>query len=90
MYVDRRRRTDRWRMLVNLLAEKYVTEIEGFIPDLNTDLGDDNDGLRDAIYDFACDYIYDRNSDTNLELIREAAMDISVHYCGKEEDHESV
>lgn len=72
--------------MMNLLAEKYVTEIEGFIPDLNEDLDDDNDGLRDAVYDFACDHIYDRNPRINLELIRVAARDIAEHYCGKEEE----
>jgi hypothetical protein len=70
---------------MNLLAEKYVTEIEGFLPDLGENLGDDVDGFRDAIYDFACDYIYDRNSGVNLGLIREAATEIAEHYCGKEE-----
>jgi hypothetical protein len=70
---------------MNPLAEKYVTKIEGFIPDLNEDLDDDNDGLRDSVYDFACDYIYDRNPNGDLELIREAAKEISEHYCGKEE-----
>lgn len=70
---------------MNLLAEKYVTVIEGFIPDLNEDLDDDNDGLRDAVYDFSCDYIYDRNSGIKLELIRVAATEIAEHYCGKEE-----
>lgn len=70
---------------MNELAERYVTRIEGFIPDLNEDLGDDVDGLRDSVYDFACDYIYDRHPHTNLKLIREAALDIAHHYCGKEE-----
>ena len=70
---------------MNLLAEKYVTKIEGFIPDLNEDLDDDVDGLRDAVYDFACDHIYDREQGVNVELIREAAKDIAEHYCGKEE-----
>lgn len=70
---------------MNLLAEKYCSVIESFIPDLNEDLGDDVDGLRDSVYDFACDYIYDRNQNINLELIREAAKDIAHHYCGEEE-----
>ncbi|MCK5644860.1 MAG: hypothetical protein KAJ19_28935 [Gammaproteobacteria bacterium] len=75
---------------MNELAKKYVTKIEGFIPDLNTDLDDDNDGLRDAIYDFACDHIYDREQGVDVKLVREAALDIAHHYCGKEEDHEGV
>ena len=70
---------------MNLLADKYVTEIEGFIPDLNEDLDDDVAGLRDAVYDFACDYIYDRERGVGVELVREAALDIAHHYCGKEE-----
>lgn len=74
--------------MMDALAEKYVTKIEGHVPDLN-DLGgadDDEDGLRDAIYDHAVDYIYDREHDREpVEKIREAAQQIAVHFCGEEE-----
>lgn len=73
---------------MNALAQKYLTTIEGFIPDLNDCLEDNNDvnGLRDAVYDFACDYIYDRERDNTVESIREAATQIAAHYCGEKED----
>jgi hypothetical protein len=75
---------------MDALAEKYVREIEGHVPDLN-DLGgadDDEDGLRDSIYDHACDYIYDRephDEPGQLDAIRLAAKQISEHFCGQEE-----
>lgn len=73
---------------MNALAEKYCAKIEGFIPDLNQDLSDDPDGLRDAVYDFACDHIYDREPHElgdQLDTIRQAAKEISEHFCGQEE-----
>lgn len=72
---------------MNVLAEKYCSKIEGFVPDLNDCLQDEDDEatLRDSIYDFACDYIYDREQDSKPEVIREAAQQIAVHFCGEEE-----
>ena len=75
---------------MDTLATKYLSTIEGSVPDLN-DLGgadDDEDGLRAAIYDHACDYIYDREPHAEgfqLVIIRQAAREISEHFCGQEE-----
>lgn len=70
---------------MNVLAEKYCSKIEGFIPDLAGCVEDDENALRDSIYDFACDYIYDRERDSKREVVTEAATQIAVHYCGEEE-----
>jgi len=73
---------------MNLLAEKYKDVIEGMIPDLAgcvEDDGGDENMLRDSIYDYACDYIYDRNKDLRRELVTMAAKEIAEHFCGEEE-----
>lgn len=73
---------------MNLLAEKYLSQIEGIIPDLAgcIDDGDpDENALRDSIYDYACDYIYDRNKNMRRELVTLAAKEIADHFCGEEE-----
>lgn len=61
-----------------ILFDKYVTDIEGFIPDL---CGDELD--HDSVYCFACDYIYDREwQATHVDNIRAAAKLIATYYCG--------
>lgn len=71
---------------MNELAEEYVKEVEGFIPDMCEGLTNDND-RRDAVQDFAGDYMFDTllgKSIATEDDIREAAIQIAEHYFGKE------
>lgn len=71
---------------VQRLVKLYLSKIEGMVPDLADGLDDDENALRDSIYDYAVDYIYDRHADgATLDTIRAAARKIAAHFCGEEE-----
>ncbi len=69
------------------IADLVRPKIEGIIPDLADGMEDEEqEGLRDSIYDYACDYIHDRYGDGVPHIIKtKAAQLIAVHYCGEEE-----
>lgn len=68
------------------VADLCRPKIEGMIPDLADGMDEDEDGLRDSIYDYACDFIADRYGESVPSVIaRKAAQLIAVHYCGEEE-----
>lgn len=63
-------------------------KIEGMIPDLCDGL-ETNPERRDALQDFAGDWIYDRYADgVHWSIAKKAAKLIAEHYFGKEEDDE--
>lgn len=68
--------------LIDLFVDEYSRKIEGMIPDLAE--GCDDEDLNDSIYDFACDYIFDRergaNGDAPHAEIRAAAAKIANLY----------
>jgi len=71
---------------VQELVDLYRPKIEGMVPDLADGLDEREDALRDSIYDYASDYIYDRHADgATLETIRAAAKQIAEYFCGEEE-----
>lgn len=71
---------------VQRLVNLYRPKIEGMVPDLADGLDDSEDALRDSIYDYAVDYIYDRHADgATLDQIRAAARKIAEYFCGEEE-----
>lgn len=60
-------------------------KIEGMIPDLCDGLDNDDD-KRDALEDYAGDYIFDRYGQGVPSVItRKAARQIAEYYFGKEE-----
>ena len=68
------------------LAAKVRPKIEGMIPDLCDGLNSDDD-RRDALQDYAGDFIYDRYGvGVPVIIIRKAAVLIAEYYFGKEEE----
>ena len=73
---------------MNHLAEKYVSEIEGFIPDLcAVDSRYETGEPHDAVQDFAGDYIFhkERCEEHRVDhaAIKEAAGQIADYYFGE-------
>lgn len=67
------------------VADLVRPKIEGMIPDLCDGLDNDTE-RRDALQDYAGDYIYDRYADgVPLVIVGKAAKLIAEHYFGKEE-----
>ena len=66
-----------------LNTEEIRIEIEGCLPDLLGSLLFEE--WYDAIYDFARDWIYDRNRDESHEEIVRVAAEIAVVYAGQKE-----
>lgn len=72
-------------MTPDKVADLVRPKIEGMIPDLCDGL-ETNTERRDALYDYAADYIYDRYADGVPQvIIGKAAKLIAEHYFGKEE-----
>ena len=64
-----------------VLFTKYVTKIEGMIPDLVCDMPEKDH--NDSVYDYACDYMSDREPEsTTHEAIGEAAQKLADYFIG--------
>jgi len=78
--------------LVTLIAETYRSMVEGFIPDLAYEAGGNEYDLDvsahcDSIYDLTIDRLYDeeiirRKSSIDVDHLRAAAQQITIHFCG--------
>lgn len=83
---------------MNTLTKKYIGMVEGFIPDISDvvseSTGDElrdykawKAGMRDSVYDIACDRIFDEEriagNVIDHDIIRAAAKEISEYFYGK-------